>query len=139
MHKKVGVTVLGWALIAGGVTALLLPGPGLLLLLAGLVVLATEYHWARRSVEPVRRRAHQAAEFSVSAWWRIAMTAFGGLWLVGMGVVWGLDPTIPKIWIFGPELPAGGWGTGVGLIISGLVVWGLLVYSIRKFPRRGPG
>jgi hypothetical protein len=135
MHKKLAITILGWTLVAGGVAALLLPGPGLLLLLAGLVVLATEYHWARRSVEPVRDKAFQAAEFSVSAWWRIAITAFGGLWLVGMGIVWGLKPEIPQFWIFGPQLPAAGWGTGVGLIISGVIVWGLLVYSVRRFRR----
>src|SRR5262245_28318239 len=128
MHKKVAITVLGATLVLGGVAALLLPGPGLLLLLLGLVVLATEHHWARRSVEPVRVQAFRAAEFSVSAWWRIALTAFGGLWLVGMGVVWGLDPRIPQFWILGPHLPAAGWGTGVGLIVSGVLVWGLLVY-----------
>ena len=136
MHKKLAITILGWTLIAGGIAAMLLPGPGLLLLLAGLVVLATEYHWARRSVEPVRDKAFQAAEFSVSAWWRIVLTALGGLWLVGMGVVWGLDPQIPQFWIFGPHLPAAGWGTGAGLIFSGLLVWGMEIYSVRRFRRR---
>jgi Putative transmembrane protein (PGPGW) len=133
MHKKVVVTVIGWVLVCGGIAALVLPGPGLLLLLAGMVVLATEYNWARRRVDPVREKAFQAAEFSVSAWWRVAMTAFGGLWLVGLGVVWGLDPRIPEFWVFGPRLPAAGWGTGVGLIVSGFVVWALLVYSMRRF------
>lgn len=133
MHKKVGVTVLGWVLVCGGIAALLLPGPGLLLLLAGMVVLATEYKWARRWVDPVREKAFQAAEFSVSAVWRIAMTVFGGLWLVGLGVLWGLNPRIPEIWVLGPRLPAGGWGTGVGLIVSGFIVWALLIYSIRRF------
>ena len=135
MHKKLAITILGWTLVACGMAAMLLPGPGLLLLLAGLVVLATEYHWARRSVEPVRVQAFRAAEFSVSAWWRIALTAFGGLWLVGMGVVWGLDPRIPQLWIFGPHLPAAGWGPGVGLIVSGFLVWGLLIYSVVRFRR----
>jgi Putative transmembrane protein (PGPGW) len=133
MHKKVVVTVIGWVLVCGGIAALVLPGPGLLLLLAGMVVLATEYNWAKRRVDPVRERAFQAAEFSVSAWWRVAMTAFGGLWLVGLGVLWGLDPRIPEFWVFGPRLPAGGWGTGAGLVVSGFVVWALLVYSMRRF------
>jgi hypothetical protein len=47
--------------------------------------------------------------------------------------VWGLDPRIPEFWVFGPRLPAAGWGTGVGLIVSGFVVWALLVYSMRRF------
>ena len=137
MHKKLAITIVGWTLVLCGVAALLLPGPGLLVLLLGLVVLATEYHWARRSVEPVRVQAFRAAEFSVSAWWRIVLTALGGLFLVAVGVVWGLDPRIPQIWILGPHLPAAGWGTGVGLIFSGVAVWALLVYSVRRFRRPG--
>jgi Putative transmembrane protein (PGPGW) len=136
MHKKVAITVLGWVLVCGGIAALVLPGPGLLLLLAGLVVLASEYAWAERKVEPLRRRAFEAAEFSVSAWWRIAITALGGLWLVGLGVVWALDPRIPEFWVFGPRLPAAGMGTAVSLVVSGLLVWGLMIYSIKRFRGR---
>lgn len=136
MHRKLGVTVIGWALVCGGIAALLLPGPGLLLLLAGLVVLAREYHWAQRWVEPVRRQAFEAARFSVSAWWRIALTILGGLWLVGLGVVWALDPRIPEFWIIGPRLPGAGLGSAVSLITSGVIVWGLLGYSIAKFRHR---
>jgi Putative transmembrane protein (PGPGW) len=136
MHKKVVITVLGWVLVAGGAAALLLPGPGLLLLLAGLVVLGTEYHWAQRWVEPVRRQAYEAAHYSVSAWWRIGLTIFGGAWLVGMGIVWWVSPTIPQIWVFGPELPGAGKGTAISLGVSGLLVWGLLGYSIWKFRHR---
>lgn len=137
MRKKVGITIIGVVLVCVGVVAILIPGPGLLLLLAGLVVLATEYAWARRWVDPVREKAFEVAELSVSAHWRIAVTALGGLWLVGLGVLWGLDPKLWEIWVFGPELPAGGWGTGSSLILSGCIVWGLLIYSIRKFrPRR---
>lgn len=137
MHKKVGVTIIGWTLVLVGVAALVLPGPGLLLLLAGLVVLATEYHWARRYVDPVRRKALEAAEQSVAAGWRIALTVLGGLWLVFLGVVWGINPRIPEFWIFGPRLPGGGLVTAGSLILSGLVVWGLLIYSIRRFRSRG--
>jgi hypothetical protein len=135
MHKKLAITVLGWVLVVAGIVLILIPGPGLLLLLAGLVILAGEYTWAHRFVEPVRRRAHQAAEESVAAWWRIVLTALGGVWLFGLGVLWWADPQIPRIWIFGPELPLGGWPTGSGLILSAFIVWGLLVYSLVNFRR----
>jgi Putative transmembrane protein (PGPGW) len=135
MHKKLAITVGGWVLVVAGIVLIAIPGPGLLLVLAGLVVLANEYTWVQRFVEPVRRRAHRAAEESVSAWWRIIATALGGVWLVGLGVLWWVDPRIPRIWIFGPELPLGGWPTGSGLILSGFIVWGLLVHSIREFGR----
>lgn len=136
MHKKLAITVIGWVLVCGGITALVLPGPGLLLLLAGLVVLATEYHWAQRWVEPVRRQAYGAARFSVSAWWRIVLTVLGGAWLVGLGVVWFINPTIPEFWVFGPRLPGAGLGSAISLAFSGLLVWGLLIYSIVRFRNR---
>lgn len=58
-----GVMVMagGWVLIAVGLALLVLPGPGIPVLFAGLTVLAPRYHWARRSIEWMRRRwAHVA-------------------------------------------------------------------------------
>lgn len=137
MHKKVAVTVLGWVLVIAGIVLVAIPGPGLLIMLAGLVVLANEYTWADRFVEPVRRRAHQAAEESVAARWRIVVTVLGGVWLFGLGVLWWVNPQIPRIWVFGPRLPLGGWPTGSGLILSAFIVWGVMIYSVRRFsPRR---
>jgi uncharacterized protein (TIGR02611 family) len=45
---RVGVTVVGLAVIAGGIVLLPLPGPGWLIIFAGLGVLGTEYEWAKR-------------------------------------------------------------------------------------------
>ncbi|MBE7187431.1 TIGR02611 family protein [Jatrophihabitans endophyticus] len=45
---RIGITVLGVAVIAGGVVLLPLPGPGWLIIFAGLGLLATEYEWAKR-------------------------------------------------------------------------------------------
>lgn len=39
---------------------LVLPGPGILVILAGLAVLATEYAWAHRLLTQMRERASQA-------------------------------------------------------------------------------
>jgi drug/metabolite transporter (DMT)-like permease len=41
-------SILGGALVAIGAVLLVLPGPGIALLLAGLLVLGTEFAWARR-------------------------------------------------------------------------------------------
>ncbi len=67
---------------------------------------------------------------------RVAVTAFGGAVLVGLGVVWAVNSPIPEFWIFGPELPFGGLGTGLTLALSGVIVWALLVYSVRHFRGR---
>jgi len=117
--RRIVVTILGVALVVVGVLLLVLPGPGLLLVLAGLIVLAYEYPWAQRWVAPVRRQAIAAAQFSVASRLRIAWTAMVGLALVVAGVVW----------MVVPSLPFGGAGTGSSLVLSGVILLGLLAYS----------
>jgi hypothetical protein len=64
--KRVGVALLGGTLLAGGVALLVLPGPGLLLIIAGLAVLATEFAWAQVALEKAREKALQAKEAAKS-------------------------------------------------------------------------
>lgn len=45
---RVGVAVLGGIVLAAGVIMIPYPGPGWLVVFAGLAILATEFHWARR-------------------------------------------------------------------------------------------
>lgn len=59
--RKSAVTVTGGALLVAGAAMLVLPGPGILVILAGLAVLATEYAWAHRLLTRMRERASQAA------------------------------------------------------------------------------
>lgn len=47
----------GFTLCGAGLIMLVLPGPGILVILLGLVVLATEYTWAERALERTRVRA----------------------------------------------------------------------------------
>jgi hypothetical protein len=131
--RSIGRTVGGWLLVVIGAAALVLPGPGLLLLLAGLVVLSQEYEWAERRVEPVRQKAYTVARSSVSSNLRILASALASLAIVAVGIVWWLDPEIPEIGPVGPDLPLGGWSTGSGIVISGLAALALVVYSVRRF------
>lgn len=50
--RRAVVATVGSTLLVAGVVMLILPGPGLVVILAGLTVLASEFHWARR----VKRR-----------------------------------------------------------------------------------
>jgi hypothetical protein len=113
------VLVGGGAVLLAGVALLVLPGPGLLLVLAGLLILAREFPAVDRYVEPVRERAIQAAEESVTSWWRLAGSILTGLGLIAAGVAWGIVD----------ELPFSGWSTGSGLILSGFILFGLLYWS----------
>lgn len=56
------VLLAGLGLILLGIAMLVLPGPGWGMILLGLVILATEYTWANRLVEPVRRRVKTGAQ-----------------------------------------------------------------------------
>ena len=118
--------VAGGLLLLTGVALLVLPGPGLLLVLGGMLVLANGFPAAQRFVDPVERRAMQAAEESVSSPLRIAFSVGTGLVLITAGVVWWLRP----------NLPLGGWPTGISLILSGLILLTLLVVSHRRVKRR---
>ncbi|HLK94131.1 MAG TPA: PGPGW domain-containing protein [Nocardioidaceae bacterium] len=131
--RKLAVTVVGTVLSLAGIAALVLPGPGLLLLLAGLVVLATEFEWAAKRVDTVRDRAFDVSAAGVATWPRIILSTLGACALVAVGIFWWMDPRIAEIWILGPALPFGGWTTGSVLVLSGLVALGLLVYSIQRF------
>lgn len=59
--QRVVVIVAGGALIVGGVAMLVLPGPGLLVIIAGLAVLAREFVWAERALASMKRRAASGA------------------------------------------------------------------------------
>jgi uncharacterized protein (TIGR02611 family) len=57
---RVLVTVVGFTLIALGLVLLVLPGPGILVVIAGFAVLATQYAWARTALEVTKRHASRA-------------------------------------------------------------------------------
>ncbi len=59
---QAGVLVLGFGLVLAGIAMLVLPGPGWAAIILGLIVLASEYAWARRLLDPVRRWAKRAAD-----------------------------------------------------------------------------
>ncbi|MFG1921678.1 PGPGW domain-containing protein [Cryptosporangium sp. NPDC048952] len=124
--KRIVVSIVGAVLLLVGVALLVLPGPGLLLVLAGLIVLASEFPALERHVEPVRRRALQTADESVSSPLRIAGTLLFGLFMIAAGIVWGVVNA----------LPLSGWSTGTSLILSGLIILGLLVWSYRRVKSR---
>jgi uncharacterized protein (TIGR02611 family) len=66
--KRMAVFVLGCALIAAGVAMLVLPGPGLLVIIAGLAILATEFAWAERLLDRAKQQAERAKDKAQSTW-----------------------------------------------------------------------
>jgi uncharacterized protein (TIGR02611 family) len=60
--KRIAVTVLGAVLLLLGLVMIVTPGPGIVLLIAGLAVLASEYVWAQRALNFARDKAKQAKD-----------------------------------------------------------------------------
>ncbi len=132
--KRLALETLGWTLVVLGIAALFLPGPGLLMLFAGMVVLSQQYEWFEKRVDPVKRLAMEGASKGVQTWPRIAGSLLGVAWLAGIGIFWGVHPPAPGWWPLRPEWwLIGGWGTGATLLFSAAVALSLLVYSFRRF------
>lgn len=134
---RTGSEVLGWGLIVLGVFMLVLPGPGLLGMLAGVAILSRHYAWARAVFVPLEKKAFEAAEYGVATIPRILVSVLGIVAVATTGLIWFIGPTIPEFEIlgvgFGPELPAAGLVGAIGIWISDLIAIALLVYSIRRW------
>ncbi|WP_051299149.1 PGPGW domain-containing protein [Arthrobacter castelli] len=132
--RRIGLETLGWTLVVLGLAALVLPGPGLLTVVAGLAVLSQQYVWAERKLHPIKVIAYRAAHEGVQTWPRIAIGFLGVVWITGLGIFWGLHPPVPDWWPLSDTwwLP-GGWGTGSTMIGSGIIAFALIIYSIRRF------
>jgi len=58
----VGVGLAGGTVTAAGVVMLVTPGPGLLVIVTGLAILATQFAWAERALERMKARARSARD-----------------------------------------------------------------------------
>ena len=135
--KFFAVEILGWCLVLAGVAALVLPGPGLLALFAGLTLLATRYEWAERRLDPVKRAALKAAHDGVASLPKLIASSLAALSLICLGIFWGLGPSAPFWWPLDQKYwLIGGWATGGTLIGSGIIASLMLVYSYIKFRSR---
>jgi asparagine N-glycosylation enzyme membrane subunit Stt3 len=68
--KTAVVAVLGGLLTLAGIALLVLPGPGFVLIAAGLAVLAAHFSWAKRPLDYASPGAHQsgAADLGDCGW-----------------------------------------------------------------------
>ena len=59
--KRLLVFIVGVAVLVAGVAMLALPGPGVVVIIVGLVILATEFAWAERMLDKTTEKAAGAA------------------------------------------------------------------------------
>ena len=86
MLKRFAVTIVGVALLALGAAMMVLPGPGILVIVGGLALLATEYVWARKMLKTARAKAEEVQEAAVASPVRTAGTLLFGVLLLGLGL-----------------------------------------------------
>jgi uncharacterized protein (TIGR02611 family) len=82
---RIGVGILGFAIIVTGLALIPLPGPGWLIVFGGLAVLSTEFVWAERLLHFARRKVHGWTEWVLHQ--PLAVRALIGL--VGLAFVVG--------------------------------------------------
>ena len=134
MARRIAIEVLGWTLVVGGIAALVLPGPGLLMLFGGLALLSQQYEWAERRLRPVEVMALKSAAQGVQTWPRILGSCAGALMIAAVGVFWGVRPDAPDLWPLDDKwwLP-GGWATAGTLIASSIIALAMIGYSFKRF------
>jgi uncharacterized protein (TIGR02611 family) len=77
---RIIIGVIGGAVTVAGAIALVGPGPGILIVLAGLGILATEFAWAARVMVHTRTYAQKAADKAgIPKWAQLAMIAIGAV------------------------------------------------------------
>ncbi|WP_030214818.1 TIGR02611 family protein [Streptomyces bikiniensis] len=97
---QVGVFVVGLAVVVAGVLMLVLPGPGWLVIFAGMAIWATEFVWAQLVLRWTKRKVTEAAQRALDPKVRrrnIILTTIG---LVIVAVLLGV-----YLWKFGFVMP----------------------------------
>ena len=60
--RWISVALVGGTLVIAGIVFMVLPGPGIPLIIIGLAILATEFAWAERTLDQVKTRSSAMAE-----------------------------------------------------------------------------
>jgi uncharacterized protein (TIGR02611 family) len=81
---KVAVTVAGPLVILAGIAMLVLPGPGLVVMAAGLALLALEYPWARHVLGLLGRTMSRAREATLPKEASRGRRALGAVMVAGV-------------------------------------------------------
>lgn len=65
--RQIVIFVLGMSVVIVGIAMIVLPGPATIVIPAGLAILATEFVWARRWLNYLKRRAQDAMDWTANS------------------------------------------------------------------------
>ncbi|MFF5406263.1 TIGR02611 family protein [Streptomyces misionensis] len=102
LHRgwQVGVFVVGLAVVVAGVLMLALPGPGWVVIFAGMAIWATEFVWAQLVLRWTKRKVTEAAQRALQPEVRRRNITLTVIAVVIAGVLGAI-----YLWRYGPVLP----------------------------------
>lgn len=133
------VTIVGLLIVLGGIALMVLPGPGILLVVVGLAVLATEYAWARDLLGTAKEKAVKAQEEAVASPWRTGATVLFAVGMIAVGVAMLLVDDVR--WPVYDGLLDSFWKplTGGIVIVTSVILLTTTALAIRDARSEGPG
>lgn len=96
---RITVGVVGTVVLVVGVLAIPYPGPGWLIVFAGLGILASEFAWAKSALRFVRKRYD-----AFMAWF-----SKQSMFVKGLGVLFTTVVVLATLWLLGTFALVGGW------------------------------
>lgn len=117
--KRAVVAVLGGLLALAGIALLVLPGPGFVLIAAGLAVLATQFTWAQKPLDYAKVKARQGIREVARSPWRAVFAGVCALALLAVGLVELTPINLPFVTTLSAIL----------LLLSGVGLIGTLIYA----------
>lgn len=133
------VTIVGLLIVLGGIALMVLPGPGILLVVVGLAVLATEYAWARDLLGTAKEKAVKAQEEAVASPWRTGATVLFAVGMIAVGVAMLLVDDVR--WPVYDGLLDSFWKplTGGIVIVTSVILLTTTALAVRDARSDGPG
>ena len=125
--KTVVVAIAGGVVTLAGIALLVLPGPGFILVAAGLAILATQFAWARKPLDYAKEKGKEGVDEIAHSWSKAILSLLGAAWLIGVGVV--------EIWFW--DLPLMNVWTDAVLIASGVFLVGTVIYARTRRSHQG--
>lgn len=86
--KRIAVTVVGFAVLFAGIVMMVTPGPGVVVILAGLAILASEWAWAERALDKAKESGKVVVEQATASPARIVFSILLTLGGIAAGLVW---------------------------------------------------
>lgn len=89
--KRVVIGIIGGIVLIAGIIAIPYPGPGWLIVFAGLAILATEFNWAQRLLDFAKSKYDAWAEWLKRQAWPVRLGVLVATGLVVAVTLWLLN------------------------------------------------